>query len=133
MTQQLLEQLAGRMAAVSPAWERIAHAPAHAVSFVDETRLASGVAAGVEAIREGWLLHRGVSRIAPDASADLALLLGDWCYAAGLCDVTEHGTLTDVRILADLIADVAARADEPIDALESRWDAAVAALATATL
>lgn len=128
MSSTLLEDLASRMGQVSPAWQRVTDAAPSHTDYTASFDLTSGVDRGVEAIREGWLLHRGASRLAPTASTDLALLLGDWCYAAGLCDVTEHGTLADVRVLADLIADVAARADESIDTLEPRWHDAVASL-----
>lgn len=123
-----IDQVAARMAEVSPAWAAVVDA-AGATAFVAPGALGRDLALGVELVREGWLLHRGASRLAPSASPDLALLVGDWCYADGLCTVAEHGTLDDVATLAALIADVAAAADRSTDELEPRWAQAVSALA----
>jgi hypothetical protein len=118
-----LGAVAARMAEVSPSWAQVtedAHrAPlsAPAIELLGRDR-----AQGVESIREGWLLHRDAARVVSGASPDLALLMGDWCYAAGLCTIADHGSLDDIATLATLVADVSARADEPVDALESRWD-----------
>lgn len=119
--------VARRMAAVSPAWADVTIDPstagASAISGMSHDRLI-----GVESIREGWLLHRDASRLAPAASPDLRLLLGDWCYAAGLCEIADHGSLDDVATLAALVADVSARVDEPLEALGERWNDATEAL-----
>jgi hypothetical protein len=112
--------LAQRLVDVSPAWRDASIDPASA-SDDAPTGLSRDVAFGVESIREGWLLHRGASRLAPAASPDLALLIGDWCYATGLCSIADHGSLDDIAALADLVADVSARAGESIDQLEPRW------------
>jgi len=125
----LLLDLAERIGAVSPAWrEELGFDLEHAEERTTGYALERGVALGVEAIREGWLLHHERSRLLPEAGGDLRLLVGDWCYAAGLCEVSEHGTLDQVRVLAALVADISARAAEADDALESRWDDALAAL-----
>ena len=115
-----LDALAARMSAVSEDWWTIVRPVTNAAPYVG-AELPTQLAIGIEAIREGWLLHRGASRIAPGASSDLALLLGDWCYACGLSDVTEHGVLEHVGALAELVAELSVRADETIDALEPRW------------
>lgn len=117
----LLDELATRLGEVSPAWQAVAWVEDGSTEFTTDQTLDPSLARGVETIHEGWLLHRGRSRVARAASPDLALLIGDWCYAAGLRDITTHGTLDDVRALADLIADVSTRADEADGALDSRW------------
>ena len=117
----VLGVVAQRLADVSPAWAAVTINPAAAPTSTAEG-ISRDRAIGLEAIREGWLLHRTASRLAADASPDLALLIGDWCYAAGLCDVADHGTLDDVANLAALVADVSTRCDEPIDELAPRWD-----------
>ncbi len=122
-----LATVAQRLADVSPAW-------AAAAVNADETPESSIDAGtrdrtiGVEAIREGWLLHRDASRIAPGAGENLSLLLGDWSYAEGLCTIADHGSLDDVADLAALIADASTRSSEPIDALDERWNATLATI-----
>lgn len=128
MTRAPLDELALQLASVSPAWEAALDADGETPLTTEGRRLSRPVALGVEAIREGWLLHRSASRLAPDASPQLALLLGDWCYAAGLCEVTEHGTLDDVAVLAGLVAGLSANADEVDAAHEQRWAASLDAL-----
>ena len=124
-----LATLATRMADVSPAWSAVTlaadDAPAGSIDVGSRDRTI-----GVESIREGWLLHRGASRLAAAASPDLSLLVGDWCYAAGLCEITDHGSLDDVATLARLVADVSARAGESVDALDDRWSDATAEMAS---
>ncbi|MCW2971854.1 MAG: hypothetical protein JWN72_127 [Thermoleophilia bacterium] len=121
MSDDPLITLRSEIAAVSPDWaSRLADAP---------RGLDAGTGTlGFESIREGWLLHRAQSRLVDGASPDLALLIGDWCYAAGLVDVTEHGTLDDVALLADLIADVSCTPEAASGDLEPKWAAARAAL-----
>lgn len=120
--------VAQRACDVSPAWQAATTDPQHVRSEAPSVA-GRDRAIGVESIREGWLLHRGHSRIAASASPDLALLVGDWCYAAGLCAIADHGSLDDVAILASLVADVSARAGESIEALDERWGAATEQLA----
>lgn len=123
----VLGVVAQRLADVSPAWASVTINPTTAPPGAPD-RISRDRAIGVESIREGWLLHRAASRLAADASPDLALLVGDWCYAAGLCEIADHGSLDDVERLAALVADVSARCDEPIDALAQRWDETTEAL-----
>ncbi|MDW8339524.1 MAG: hypothetical protein RMM28_10340, partial [Thermoleophilia bacterium] len=42
---------------------------------------------GLETIYEGYLVHYGTSRLFAPEGADLALLLGDHLYAAGLVGI----------------------------------------------
>jgi hypothetical protein len=57
-----------------------------------------------EAIREGFLLHYGGSRLLDDADPDLKLLAGDYLYALGLERLSARGDMEAVRELADLIS-----------------------------
>ncbi len=123
----VLGVVAERLADVSPAWASVTVAPT-SVTGGDADGISRDRAIGVEAIREGWLLHRAASRLAADASPDLALLVGDWCYAAGLCEIADHGSLDDVARLASLVADVSARCDESVESLAPRWDETVEAM-----
>jgi hypothetical protein len=94
-----------------------------------EGRCRAGYLLGVEMIREGYLLHHGRSRLFDQDDPDLALLTGDYLYAAGLVEICRTGDLDAVRTLARLIAECAARRGDGLpgddDAL---WDAAVASL-----
>ena len=62
------------------------------------------VALLLEAIREGYELHYGRSRLIATDDADLALLAGDRLYALGLERLAALGDLDAVRTLADLIS-----------------------------
>ena len=55
-------------------------------------------------IREGYLLHNGRARLFAQDDADLALLTGDYLYAAGLVEICGTGDLDAVTTLAQLIA-----------------------------
>jgi hypothetical protein len=57
-----------------------------------------------EAIREGYLLHYGDSRLLDDADPDLNLLAGDYLYALGLERLAARGDMEAVRELGDLIS-----------------------------
>jgi hypothetical protein len=116
-----LDVVVQRLADVSPSWAAAAVQPGSAPAIKPLPGVARDRTIGVEAIREGWLLHRSSSRVAPDASPDLALLIGDWCYAEGLCSITDHGNLDDVTRLAQLVADLSVRVDEPVTAFDERW------------
>ena len=59
---------------------------------------------GVEMIYEGYLLHYGRSRLFSQADRDLALLTGDYLYAAGLREICATGDLSAVGALASLIS-----------------------------
>jgi hypothetical protein len=58
----------------------------------------------VEAVREGYLLHYGKSRLLRDHDDDLALLAGDYLYALGLDRLAALGDAEAVAVLAELIA-----------------------------
>ena len=61
----------------------------------------------LEAIREGYELHYGRSRLVATDDPDLALLAGDRLYALGLERLAALGDLDAVRVLADLISESA--------------------------
>ena len=65
------------------------------------------VALLLEAIREGYELHYGRSRLLTTDDPDLALLAGDRLYALGLQRLAGLGDLDAVRVLADLISESA--------------------------
>lgn len=88
----------------------------------------------VEAIREGYLLHYGQSRLFPDAGPDLRLLAGDFLYALGLERLAMLSDTEAVSELADLISlcatlHAAAGGDEAIRACNALWLAEVMAVA----
>ena len=124
-----LGAVAARLGDVAPTWRSATDDPREAPRSAPAIELLGrDRAQGVESIREGWLLHRSAARIVGDASPDLSLLMGDWCYAAGLCTITDHGTLDDVADLARLVADLSVGVAQPVDELESRWDATLESL-----
>lgn len=57
----------------------------------------------VEAVREGYLLHYGTSRLLRGHDADLALLAGDYLYAIGIERLAALGDDEAVAVLAELI------------------------------
>jgi hypothetical protein len=124
----VLAQVAERAAANSPLWRRSLLPSPRAVETVPGCP--PDLALGVEMIREGYLLHRGRSRLFNQEDADLALLTGDYLYAAGLAEVCRSGRLGAVAVLADLIAGCArAQGDDAPDGGEELWSPAVAELA----
>jgi len=87
-------------------------------------------ALGVETIYEGYLLHHGTSRLFEQDDRDLAVLTGDYLYAAGLREICATGDLAAVDALAELIAACAARrGDGAPEADDALWDQTVAGLA----
>jgi hypothetical protein len=100
----------------------------------DEPLIAGGAngpyALTLAAVREGYLLHYGESRVVDTADPDLALLGGDRLYALALARLAELGDLRAVAQLADLIACCAqAHAEEDPVQAESAWQVAASALA----
>ena len=99
----LLDEIRTRAAADSPLWER-ALLPGEAPAPEFEGRCPQPYLLGVEMIREGYLLHNGRARLFAQDDADLALLTGDYLYAAGLVEICGTGDLDAVTTLAQLIA-----------------------------
>jgi hypothetical protein len=61
----------------------------------------------VEAVREGYLLHYGESRLLSGHDEDLALLAGDYLYALGIERLAALGDAWAVALLAELIGSCA--------------------------
>ena len=127
----VMEQIRSRAAADSPLWaaalrEGEAPEPEYAARCPERYLL------GVEMIREGYLLHHGSSRLFRQDDPDLALLTGDYLYAAGLVEICATGDLDAVAALADLISRCsAARGDGRAGEDEAMWRATVAGLGAA--
>ena len=126
----VLREVAGRAAADSPLWAgallpgAATEQPRFAGRCPDRHLL------GVEMIYEGYLLHYGRSRLFSQADPGLALLTGDYLYAAGLREICATGDLAAVDALAELIAACAARrGDGEPEADDALWDQTVAGLA----
>ena len=124
----VLDTVAERAAEASPLWaSALLPEPRGDLRFAEscpERHLL-----GVETIYEGYLLHHGTSRLFDQDDRDLAVLTGDYLYAAGLREICATGDLAAVDALAELIAACAARRGdrdpEPDDGL---WDETVARL-----
>jgi hypothetical protein len=129
MTGRTLEQIAVAIGEVSPQWhEQLRDEPVDAPRVGDVAADARELAHGVELIYEGFALHAGRPRALGDAAPEsIRLLVGDWCYAAGLRKVVATGDLDAVDELAALIADVSAGAANGDDdaVLETRWSNAL--------
>lgn len=83
----------------------------------------------LEAIREGYELHYGRSRVLDTGDPDLDLLGGDRLYALGLERLAALGDLDAVRALADLISESArAHAEGRPEQAAAAWAEAVRAI-----
>jgi hypothetical protein len=83
----------------------------------------------VEAVREGYLLHYGQSRLLRGHDDDLALLAGDYLYALGLERLAALDDAESVVKLAELIARSAQLHAEGRDAeAPELWRAAALAI-----
>ncbi len=87
----------------------------------------------VEAVREGYLLHYGRSRVLRTEDEDLALLAGDRLYALGLARLADAGDTASIRELADVIAlAAAAHAADDADLASAVWEAGAVAVGWGT-
>jgi hypothetical protein len=76
----------------------------------------------MEAVREGYLLHYGESRLLAGHDEDLALLAGDYLYALGLDRLASMGDTEAVAVLAELISRCAQlHAEGRGDEVEPLW------------
>jgi hypothetical protein len=75
----------------------------HIAEAAPKSTVAGDYALLFEAIREGYLLHYGDSRLLAGHDDDLALLAGDYLYALGLARLAEIGDDRAIQLLADLI------------------------------
>ena len=84
----------------------------------------------VEAVREGYLLHYGVSRLLAGHDPDLALLAGDYLYALGIERLAALGDTEAVEVLSDLISTCAQLHTEgKEDKVPSIWTQAIQEIA----
>ncbi|MGN6380810.1 MAG: hypothetical protein ACTHNU_17800 [Gaiellales bacterium] len=123
----ILREVARRAAADSPLWRASLVRDDAPAQF--EGRCPSSHLLGVEMIYEGYLLHRGRSRLFSHDDPDLALLTGDYLYAAGLTEICTTGDLDAVRDLAELISACACSQAEGTDDAPELWERTVAGLA----
>ena len=124
----VLEQIRARAAADSPLWASTL-LPGAAPAAEYQGRCPESHLLGVEMIREGYLLHGGRSRLFAQDDRDLALLTGDYLYAAGLVEICRTGDLAAVTALAELISACARDRGEGAADQEQRWSEALAAFA----
>lgn len=83
----------------------------------------------VEAVREGYLLHYGESRLLHGHDEDVALLAGDYLYALGIKRLAALGDAVAVAVLAGLIARCAQlHAEGREDEAPALWRAAALAV-----
>lgn len=76
----------------------------------------------MEAVREGYLLHYGESRLLTGHDDDLALLAGDYLYALGLDRLAALGDTGAVAVLSELISKCAQfHAEGREDEVEPLW------------
>jgi len=79
----------------------------------------------VEAVREGYLLHYGESRLLAGQDSDLSLLAGDYLYALGLERLTARADDRAVAILSDLISSCAQlHAEDRAASVPALWEEA---------
>ena len=125
----VLETVAERAADASPLWaSALLTEPRGGLRF--SGRCPERHLLGVETIYEGYLLHHGTSRLFEQDDRDLAVLTGDYLYAAGLREICATGDLAAVDALAELSAACAARrGDGEPEADDALWDQTVAGLA----
>jgi hypothetical protein len=124
----VLEQIREWAAADSPLWAS-ALLPGDPPQAEYQVRCPQSHLLGVEMIREGYLLHGGRSRLFAQDDRDLALLTGDYLYAAGLAEICRTGDLAAVTALAELISACASDRGEGVGDDEDRWTTALAAFA----
>ena len=125
----VLATVADRAAADSPLWAGalLPAAPSAPARFAG--RCPDRHLLGVEMIYEGYLLHYGRSRLFSQADPDLALLTGDYLYAAGLREICATGDLAAVASLAGLISRCARnQGDRAAETDAALWDETVASL-----
>jgi hypothetical protein len=125
----VLQEVADRAAAESPLWARalLTHPRTGGARFGGSCP--ERYLLGVEMIYEGYLLHYGRSRLFSQADADLALLTGDYLYAAGLREICATGDLAAVDALATLISSCARNQGDGAGAADpALWEATVTSL-----
>ncbi len=83
----------------------------------------------VEAVREGYLLHYGESRLLSGHDEDLALLAGDYLYALGIERLAALGDAEAVAVLGELIGRCAQlHAENRVEETAQLWRSAAFAV-----
>jgi hypothetical protein len=83
----------------------------------------------VEAVREGYLLHYGTTRLLAGHDDDLALLAGDYLYALGIDRLAAIGDTEAVAVLGDLIGRCAQlHTEERLGEVAGLWRSAALAV-----
>lgn len=110
-------------------------------SWDDAPDLAGLSAERAEAVAAAWTgarLHAGVAGLLAATDPDVALLVGDWCYAHALRSLAAGGDLPAIGALATAIGACAAllgpsdeAASDRLDRLASIWSALTGNLAPA--
>src|SRR5258708_7907383 len=126
----VLEQIRVRAAVDSPLWAS-ALLPGDPPAAEYQDRCPDSHLLGVEMIREGHLLHGGRSRLFAQDDRDLALLTGDYLYAAGLAEICRTGDLAAVAALAELISACASDRGKGGADQEERWAETLAVFSVA--
>jgi hypothetical protein len=116
----VLSVIAADAAAESPLWAEALRGDADAESFFGAL-VPEPLAAGVESIYEGYLVHYGRPRLFAPPDEDAALLLGDYLYAHGLVRVAATGDLDAVAALAELISTCSALRAESAEGDGEAW------------
>jgi hypothetical protein len=132
----VFDMIAEDAAAESQLWaEALRPVEARAAAAAVFSALVSdpGLAAAVETIYEGYLVHYGRPRLFAPQDADAALLLGDYLYAHGLVRVATTGNVEAVRDLAELISICAQGRGNGRDGDGEAWAATAALLGEGSL
>jgi hypothetical protein len=124
----VLREVADRAAADSPLWAGALLPGAATEQPRFAGRCPQRHLLGVEMIYEGYLLHYGRSRLFTQADPGLALLTGDYLYAAGLREICATGDLEAVGALAGLISTCARNQGDGQGDDDALWDETVSAL-----
>lgn len=119
---RLGEQLAAERTPISG---HVTEAPPSSLELPEDLALV------VEAVREGYLLHYGDSRLLAGHDDDLALLAGDYLYALGIERLAKLGDTRAVGVLAELIGACAQlHAEGREQEAPGRWRDAILAIDT---
>jgi hypothetical protein len=101
---------------------------ATAADLPDVSSLTGERAEAVLAAWSGARLHAGLDGLLSCADADLALLVGDWCFAHALQALAQSGDLPAIGALADAIGRCAVlltESPDPVGHLTQVWRDAI--------
>jgi hypothetical protein len=105
VTVSLWDTIMEEAAAESPLWRAASRPPdAQERIAVFSPLGAEPFALATETIYEGYLLHYARPRLFAPTDRDTSVLLGDYLYAHGLVRLADHGNVTAVADLGELIS-----------------------------